>query len=171
MAHLPEDVGLTLLGEGSLRPALSAQIAALGLSHRVSMPGHSANAPAAMAAAHVLALPSDYEGVPGVLREALAVGTPVVTTDSSPAVSEIVTDPALGSIVARDDGEALVAALSHWLDPATPRPAPVPQPGVDSAERYLALFDSVVAARRRTAPQSLGVGHALFRRLALRPAL
>ena len=106
-----------------------------------------------------------------MLREALAVGTPVVTTDSSPAVSEIVTDPALGSIVARDDGEALVAALSHWLDPATPRPAPVPQPGVDSAERYLALFDSVVAARRRTAPQSLGVGHALFRRLALRPAL
>ncbi|WP_312490735.1 glycosyltransferase, partial [Sphingomonas sp.] len=122
MAHLPEDVGLTLLGEGSLRPALAAQIAALGLGHRVSMPGHSADAPAAMVAAHVLALPSDYEGVPGVLREALAVGTPVVATDSSPAVAEIVASPALGSIVARDDAGALVAALTHWLDHAAPRP-------------------------------------------------
>ncbi len=76
MTHLPEDVGLTILGEGSLRPALTAQIEILGLSHRVSLPGHSANAPAAMAAAPVVALSSDYEGVPGVLREALAVGTP-----------------------------------------------------------------------------------------------
>ncbi|MGE7205035.1 glycosyltransferase [Sphingomonas sp. NPDC019816] len=171
MAHLPEDVGLTLLGEGSLRPALAAQIAALGLGHRVSMPGHSADAAAAMAAAHVLALPSDYEGVPGVLREALAVGTPVVATDSSPAVAEIVASPALGSIVARDDAGALVAALTHWLDPATPRPAPVPQPGGDSAERYLALFDSIVTAHRRRAAGSVAIGHALARRLALRTAL
>lgn len=171
MAHLPENVALTLLGEGSLRPALTAQIDTLGLSHRVAMPGHSAHAPAAMAAAHVLALPSDYEGVPGVLREALAVGTPVVATDSSPAVAEIVTHPGLGSIVAREDGAALVAALRYWLDPATPRPAPVSQPGADSAERYLALFDSVVAARKRETARSAALGQSLFRRLTLRPAL
>ncbi len=184
MTHLPEDIGLTILGEGSLRPALTAQIEILGLSHRVSLPGHSADAPGAMAAAPVVALASDYEGVPGVLREALAVGTPVVTTDSSPAVYEIVTDPTLGTIVPRQDVHALAAALRHWLDPVAPRPDPVPQPGQDSAERYLALFDSIVAARGRQAPiwseparmpsAEIGLGAravAVARRLALRPAL
>ncbi|WP_294233055.1 glycosyltransferase [uncultured Sphingomonas sp.] len=165
MTQLPDDIGLTILGEGSLRPALTAQIEILGLSHRVSLPGHSANAPAAMAAAQVLALSSDYEGVPGVLREALAVGTPVVTTDSSPAVHEIVSDPTLGTIVPREDVRALAAALRHWLDPVASRPDPVPQPGQDSADRYLALFDSVVTARkRRTAvglpPEPIATGSA-----------
>ena len=156
MTHLPEDIGLTILGEGSLRAALTAQIEILGLSHRVSLPGHSAHAPAAMAAAQVVALPSDYEGVPGVLREALAVGTPVVSTDSSPAVHEIVSDRAMGTIVPREDLGALVAALRHWLDPVAPRPEPVPQPGQDSAERYLALFDSIVTARTRRALGATG---------------
>jgi glycosyltransferase involved in cell wall biosynthesis len=156
MTHLPEDIGLTILGEGSLRPALAAQIDILGLSHRVSLPGHSADAPAAMAAAQVVALPSDYEGVPGVLREALAVGTPVVATDSSPAVHEIVSDRSLGTIVPREDLGALVAALRHWLAPAACRPRPVPQPGQDSAERYLALFDSIVAARARRVRGTVG---------------
>ncbi|WP_343527451.1 glycosyltransferase [Sphingomonas sp.] len=186
MTKLPEDIGLTILGEGSLRPALTAQIAALGLTDRVSLPGHSANAPAAMAAAHVLALTSDYEGVPGVLREALAVGTPVVTTDSSPAVHEIVSDPKFGTIIAREDVGALATALRHWLDPVAPRPDPVPQPGQDSADRYLALFDSIVVARARreagvAGPReptldsaAIGLGAravAIARRLTLRPAL
>ncbi|MET4896873.1 glycosyltransferase [Sphingomonadaceae bacterium jetA1] len=173
MTHLPPDVTLTILGEGSLRPALTAQIDILGLADRVSMPGHAADAPAAMAAAQVLALPSDYEGVPGVLREALAVGTPVVATDSSPAVREIVRDASLGSVVARDDLAGLVAALRHWVDPVVARPAPVPQPGQDSARRYLALFDSVVATRAAGSAE-IGFGPhavAVARRFALRPAL
>ena len=94
-----------------------------------------------MAGAAVLALPSDYEGVPGVLREALSVGTPVVATASSPAVREIVGDARLGTVVAPEDAAGLAAALNHWL--VAPRPAPVPQPGGDSAARYLRLFDTL----------------------------
>lgn len=125
-----------------MRPALERQAAELGLSDRVRLLGHTADPLPAMARASMLALASDYEGVPGVLREALSVGTPVVTTDSSPAVAEIVGDRRLGSIVARDDAGALAAALAHWL--AAPRPEPVPQPGSDSAARYLSLFDSLL---------------------------
>jgi hypothetical protein len=68
-----------------------------------------------------------------------------VTTDSSVAVWEIVTSPALGHVVPRGDEAALVRAIDHWLSPAAVRPAPVPEPGAESAARYLALFDRLVA--------------------------
>lgn len=137
-------VRLVILGEGSLRPALQAQVAALGLGDRVTMPGHAADPLPALAGAAVAVLTSDYEGVPGVLREALSVGTPVVATESSVAVREIVSSAALGSVVPRDDAAALVAALDHWLAPGAARPAPVAATG-DPVAEYLALFDSVVA--------------------------
>jgi glycosyltransferase involved in cell wall biosynthesis len=135
-------VPLVILGEGAERGALIAQAAALGVADRVLLPGHAADPLAAMARAAVVALTSDYEGVPGVLREALSVGTPVVATDSSPAVREIVSSAVLGDVVAREDGDALVAALDQWLGGAA-RPEPVAPPGADSVARYLALFDSL----------------------------
>jgi len=141
MPKLRERLPLVILGEGELRADLTAQAMAIGVE--LVLPGHAPDPLGAMAGAAVLALTSDFEGVPGVLREALSVGTPVVTTDSTPAVGEIVTSPALGTIVARDDAAGLVAALEYWLGAA--RPAPVEPPGADSAARYLALFDSLMA--------------------------
>lgn len=137
-------IPLVILGEGSKQGAIEAQVRELGLGDRVLLLGHSSDPLPVMARAAVLALTSDYEGVPGVLREALSVGTPVVSTDSSAAVAEIIDCPARGTVVARDDAAALVAALDAWLAPTVQRPEPVPQPGADSAERYLALFDQMV---------------------------
>ncbi|WP_082444211.1 glycosyltransferase [Sphingomonas sp. Leaf242] len=137
-------IPLVLLGDGSERRAIEAQIRALGLQDRVLLLGHSSDPLPVMARAAVLVLTSEYEGVPGVLREALSVGTPVISTDSSAAVAEIVDRPDRGTVVARDDAAALIAALDAWLAPTTQRPAPVPQPGADSAERYLALFDQLL---------------------------
>jgi glycosyltransferase involved in cell wall biosynthesis len=152
LAALPRladaQVQLLILGEGSLRGALEAQVAALGLGGRVHLPGHAADPLPALAGAAVAVLTSDYEGVPGVLREALSVGTPVVSTESSVAVPEIVHAPGLGSVVARDDAEGLVAALDHWLAEGRARPAPVPAQG-DPIADYLALFDRLAAQRSR----------------------
>jgi glycosyltransferase involved in cell wall biosynthesis len=139
-----QTISLVILGEGTERGAIEAQIHALALEGRVLMLGHSGDPLPVMARATVLALTSDYEGVPGVLREALSVGTPVVSTDSSAAVAEIVDRLDRGTIVARDDVAALVAALDAWLAPTVQRPEQVQQPGADSAERYLALFDQLV---------------------------
>lgn len=141
-----QTIPLVILGEGTTRTALEAQIRALGLSGRVILLGHSSDPLPAMARATVLALTSDYEGVPGVLREALSVGTPVVSTDSSAAVAEIVDRADRGTVVARDDASGLVTALDAWLAPTSQRPDPVRQPGADSADRYLSLFDKL--ARR-----------------------
>ena len=138
------DVALVILGEGTERATIVEQARRLGLADRLHLPGHVADPMPAMARAAVVALTSDFEGVPGVLREALAMGTPVVTTQSSDSVAEIVTHVALGSVVARDDHEGLVSALNSWLSPDAVRPPPVPQPGEESAGRYLALFDRLV---------------------------
>ena len=138
-------VPLVLLGEGPQRAALATQATASGVTDRLLMPGHVVDPLAAMARATALVLTSDYEGVPGVLREALSVGTPVVATESSPAVREIVGEPSLGTVVPRGDADALVAALDRWLAPGAVRPAAVTPPGADSAARYLALFDALLA--------------------------
>jgi glycosyltransferase involved in cell wall biosynthesis len=138
------DVPLVILGEGSKRAAIEEQIRSLGLQPRVHLLGHSSDPLPIMARATVLVLTSDYEGVPGVLREALSVGTPVISTDSSAAVAEIIDRSDRGTIVGRDDPAALVDALDAWLAPSMQRPDPVPQPGGDSADRYLAIFDQLV---------------------------
>lgn len=137
-------VPLVLLGDGPERAALAVQAAALGVGERLVMPGYAADPLAAMARAEVVVLTSDFEGVPGVLREALSVGTPVVATDSSPAVEEIVSGPELGTVVGREDEAGLVAALDRWLAGDAVRPAPVTPPGADAAARYLAVFDGLV---------------------------
>jgi glycosyltransferase involved in cell wall biosynthesis len=137
LPHLP--VPVVILGEGGERERLRTQAARLGVGDRLHLPGHAADPLPAMARAAAVALVSDFEGVPGVLREALSVGTPVVATDSSPAVREIVDGPMLGDVVPRDDPAALLAALRRRLH--APRPAPVPQPGDDAAQRYLAVMD------------------------------
>ncbi|MGY4395193.1 glycosyltransferase involved in cell wall biosynthesis [Sphingomonas sp. UYAg733] len=137
-------INLVILGEGEGRAALEAQIASLGLGARVRLPGHVADPLPVIGRAALVALVSDFEGVPGVLREALALGTPVVTTESSVAVREIVTEPALGMIVPAGDPAALVGALDHWLVPGRIRPEPVPQPGENASDDYLALFDGLL---------------------------
>ena len=151
LAALPlladREIKLLILGEGAARPALEAQVAALSLGARVLMPGHSGDPLPALQGAALAVLTSDYEGVPGVLREALSVGTPVVTTESSVAVREIVTSPDLGTVIAREDMGELVAALDDWLVPGRARPAPV-LAGGDPIAEYLALFDSLGGARR-----------------------
>ncbi len=137
-------IALVILGEGDERGAIETQIRALGLEDRVRLLGHSTDPLPVMARARVVVLTSDYEGVPGVLREALSVGTPVISTDSSAAVAEIIDRADRGTIVARDDAAGLIAALNAWLAPSAQRPAPVPQPGADSTDRYLGLFDQLV---------------------------
>ncbi|RIA45759.1 glycosyltransferase involved in cell wall biosynthesis [Hephaestia caeni] len=138
------DAKLVILGEGTLRPALERLAAEHGLEDRVSLPGHRLDPRPAMRRASAVALVSDYEGVPGVLREALSLGTPVVTTDSSIAIREIVTCPSQGDIVSPDDPSALAAALDRRLDPARPRPMPTEAVQTCAAGDYLDLFDQLL---------------------------
>lgn len=111
---------LVILGEGPERPALEAQVRRLGLQDRIALPGFVDNPYACMSRAAVFALSSDFEGLPTVLIESLAVGTPVVATDCDSGPREILRGGELGELVPVGDVGALAAAMARAI--ARPRP-------------------------------------------------
>lgn len=78
--------------------------------------------PAVMKACDVLCLPSDLEGTPRVVTEAMACGLPVVASDVG-GIPEQVADGDSGLLVAPRDDAALVAALERLLADADLRGA------------------------------------------------
>ena len=72
---------LMILGEGEDRPKLEALIRELDLEKDVSLPGFVDNPFQYMKGAAVFVLSSRWEGLPNTLIQAMAVGTPVVSTD------------------------------------------------------------------------------------------
>ncbi|WP_298166492.1 glycosyltransferase [Novosphingobium sp.] len=106
----PDD-RLAIIGEGSARRALEAQIARLGLSGKVRMPGHVSPLDAELAAADALVLSSEYEGVPAVVAEALAAGLPVVSTRCSVSMEDMLGGGRFGLLVPVGDAAALAQAM------------------------------------------------------------
>jgi glycosyltransferase involved in cell wall biosynthesis len=107
---------LVILGEGELRDALLAQMQRLGVGDDVSLPGFEPNPFAAMRAARVFVLSSRFEGLPGVLVQAMACGTPVVSTDCPAGPREILEDGRWGQLVPVGDASALAGAIAAVLD-------------------------------------------------------
>jgi glycosyltransferase involved in cell wall biosynthesis len=107
---------LIILGEGELRPDLEAEIARLGLADDVALPGFVANPWAWLAKADLFCLSSVWEGLPTVVIEALAVGTPVVATDCPHGPREILEGGRFGTLVPVGDAAALGGALLAALD-------------------------------------------------------
>ncbi len=114
IAAADERVHLVIVGEGPLRDACEADIAARPeLAHRVHMPGRR-DGFAAMAAFDVFLLPSRYEGFPYVLIEAATNALPIVTTREASA-SSLVRDGVNGSVRAHGDVAGLADGVLELL--------------------------------------------------------
>ncbi|MGZ8648694.1 MAG: glycosyltransferase, partial [Solirubrobacteraceae bacterium] len=76
------DVRFLVVGDGPLRTELAEQARALGLGlgGRLTFTGVRHDVPAFAARADLVVLSSDWEGLPLVALEALAAGTPVLST-------------------------------------------------------------------------------------------
>lgn len=72
---------LYVIGDGPERERLERLASELGIAHRVHFLGFLKDAAAAIAAADALLITSLREGIPTVLLEALAAGTPIVAHD------------------------------------------------------------------------------------------
>jgi glycosyltransferase involved in cell wall biosynthesis len=114
---------LVIFGEGALRADLEAQIAAAGLGDVVALPGYTTNPFAVLRAADLFVLSSHWEGLPTVAIEALACGTPVVSTRNSTGVADIISSPEAGELVPCGDAAALAAAMARVLAKSTDRAA------------------------------------------------
>ncbi|HKT86252.1 MAG TPA: glycosyltransferase [Novosphingobium sp.] len=79
-AARPADT-LTIAGEGPERAVLERLTGQLGISGQVAFAGHLASIDPLLRQADVFVLSSDYEGLPGVVVEALASGLPILATD------------------------------------------------------------------------------------------
>ena len=112
-ARIHGEVGgeLWILGEGELRPKLERQIAALKLSDRVRLPGFVKNPFAFMSRATSFVLSSRWEGFGNVITEAMACGTPVISTDCPHGPGEILEAGRWGELTRVGDATALAAAM------------------------------------------------------------
>jgi glycosyltransferase involved in cell wall biosynthesis len=115
---------LMILGDGPQRQQLTDLIAELGLGETVCLVGFQDNPYAYLARSAVFAFSSAWEGFGNVIVEALAVGTPVVSTDCRSGPAEILEGGKYGRLVPVGDAAALGAAILGVL--AAP---PDPEPG------------------------------------------
>ena len=111
-----------IAGDGSCRDALAKLVGELGLAQNVLFTGWQSQEEtrSRLREASVFALPSrrmrdgDRDGIPNIMVEALALGTPVVTTTAS-AASEVIRDAVNGLLVPPDDPAELADALAKAL--------------------------------------------------------
>ncbi len=107
---------LMILGEGPERPALERLATRLGIGDRVRLAGFDPNPFRYMSRCAVFVLASRFEGLPGVLIQAMACGAAVVSTDCPAGPAEIVHDGVDGFLVPVDDRPAMVATLARLLE-------------------------------------------------------
>ncbi len=107
---------LLILGEGVEREKLERLVKSLGLQDDVLMPGYVENPFPYLKRARVFVLSSVYEGMPNVLLQAMAFGTPVVATDCDGGAKDAVSSLDLGRLVRTSDSHAMAAAIIESLE-------------------------------------------------------
>jgi glycosyltransferase involved in cell wall biosynthesis len=116
------DFRCRIAGVGKLQAALQEQIERGRVQDRVKLIGprpqneiaREIQAASVLAAPCIVADDGDRDGLPNVIQEALALGTPVVTTDVT-GIPEVVRDGARGLLVPQRDPPALADALERLL--------------------------------------------------------
>lgn len=154
LAHI--DWRLTIAGEGPLRGALERQAQALGIADRVDFLGYVGDPERLarlMGRADLLLQPSRWEGLCATLIEALACGSQVVATDSTPNIRPVLAAAGQHPPVPVGDAAALARAIGRTLArPAAPAllEAAVREHG--AARALDAYLDAFAALVRRPAP-------------------
>lgn len=108
------DSRLDLVGEGELRPDIEAEAARLGLHDRVRFLGNQSNVYPLLHQADVFLLPSEYEGMPMTLIEAMGTGLPIVATAVG-GVPDMLTD-GTSAMLTPCDPDAVARACVSLLE-------------------------------------------------------
>ncbi len=116
IARKSREIRLLVLGEGVLRLQLEKHIEEMGLQEDIRLEGFVSNPFAYVARSDLFVLSSIFEGLPTVLIEAMAVGTPVVATDCPSGPREILQGGHYGPLVQMSDPQELADAMLKRLE-------------------------------------------------------
>ncbi|MDF2446265.1 MAG: glycosyltransferase [Moraxellaceae bacterium] len=104
------DIHVAFAGDGPLRQPLQEQAAALGLADRLHFLGFRRDIPVLARASRAVLLPSEREGLPRSLLEALSLGVPIIGADTR-GISELT--EGCGRKHAVGDAAGLAAAMQE----------------------------------------------------------
>lgn len=108
------DVFLVFAGVGPLEDEMKALALQLGVAERVKFLGYRRDIPVLLKAATALLLPSEREGLPRAILEALCMGTPVISTQIR-GVEDLLANNC-GLMTPVGDATALKNAMVQLLD-------------------------------------------------------
>jgi glycosyltransferase involved in cell wall biosynthesis len=154
---------LAIVGDGPERPALEALAHSLGLDGRVNFTGAVADPFAFMMRARLAVCASVYEGLGNAIIEALACGTPVVSTDCPYGPAEILHAGRYGMLTPVGDAAAMASAIAVALTAVPDRRALMARglhyTAASAAERFLEII-AELQPRQATADGALAVAGA-----------
>lgn len=159
-----------IIGTGELEADLRAQITRLGLQDTVTLLGplpqnevrHRVRSAAVLAAPCVVGVDGNRDGLPTVLLEAMALGTPCISTGVT-GIPEVLRDGETGLSVPQHDPAALARAIERLLDDSALRVQVARQArslveGKFDSQRNAAALRAVFhSVARAAAPLSQGV--------------
>lgn len=136
---------LTIIGQGILQRQIKSLIGKLGLKDHVKMLGSLSHQDVIkeMDKADLFCLPSvtgkkgDQEGIPNVLKEAMACGIPVISTKHA-GIPELIDSGVNGFLVPEKD----VKALAEQMITLIKSPELWPEIGLNAREKILKDFNS-----------------------------
>ena len=114
LSGIQDDWRLSLVGDGPLEDDVRRLTAELGLADRVEFLGARDDVNSILAQSHIFVLPSNWEGFPLTILEAMRAGLPVVASDVG-GVGEAVVEGVTGYLVDRRDEEMLRDRLSGLI--------------------------------------------------------
>lgn len=144
------DVRLVILGDGGDREALLKEAQELGIQEKLALPGFRQNPWSWMRQANVFVLSSLWEGSPNSLTEALALGTPVVSTDCPSGPWELLQGGRIAPLVPMGDVAAMARGIESVLD------APPPQ---GTLQKAVAAYHADISASAYLRALGIPTGH------------
>lgn len=107
---------LKIFGKGPLLSKLQIEVHNLGIDGQVEFPGFSNDLKNDIKIASIFVLSSDFEGMPNVLMEALALGTPCISTNCSGGGAEfLISNKENGLLVPINDEESMSKAIVRLM--------------------------------------------------------
>lgn len=116
IAREKPDYKLVIFGDGELKEKLISFAESLGLKDKIEFMGNKKDAIVTVSESMCYILSSKYEGMPNSLLEAMAVGTPSVSTNCDFGPADLINDGVNGYLVEPGDAEMMANKVIKILD-------------------------------------------------------